>query len=106
MSEDLGFSSVASSGGNKITTSLGSGGSTYVTVQHNIVFTFGSGNTATPLSIYDYYVSVTPTYTSAQILNYGIQQQGYASFKVTVRVLWSRNFHNDPFSFKVAVFAP
>ena len=106
MSEDFGFSSVTSSGGNKVTTSLGSGGATYVTVQHNIVFTFGSGNTATPLSIYDYHVSVTPNYTSANILYYGIQQQGYASFKVTVRVLWSGNFHNDPFSFKVAVFAP
>ena len=106
MSEDLGFSSVTSSGGNKVTTSLGSGGATYVTVQHNIVFTFGSGNTATPLSIYDYYVSVTPTYTSAQILYYGVQQQGYASFKVTVRVLWSGNYHNDPFGFYVAVFAP
>ena len=97
MSEDFGFSSVTSSGGNKVTTSLGSGGATYVTVQHNIVFTFGSGNTATPLSIYDYHVSVTPNYTSANILYYGIQQQGYASFKVTVRVLWSGNFHNDPF---------
>ena len=106
VSEDFGFSSATSSGGNKITTSLGSGGSTYVTVLHNIVFTFGSGSTATPLSIYDYHVSVTPNYTSASILYYGVQQQGYASFKVSVRVLWSGSYHNDPFSFKVAVFAP